>query len=191
MFSNVFPMFLLMADFLPEKRNCNSELLTGFSAQMGHPNLIVVVPNPNTVRWYHLFSSCALHHTSSARELHGSCCFYPPSVLSPSMLWVHQSISGLFPMSNSEFKTCYMTCNGPLKNTQRAKDLPPTTTDKSILSSCNGVLLLLSLWDMSQGVGSFPIICSASIFALGEHCNSELFTEKGEHPARVDIQHVE
>lgn len=32
----------------------------GFSAQMRHPNLVLVVPNPKTLRWHYLFFSCAL-----------------------------------------------------------------------------------------------------------------------------------
>lgn len=52
--------------------------------------------------------------------------------------------------------------------------IPQTTTDMSTVSSCNGVvLLLLSPWDLSQGLGTFPMVHSASVFALGELCNSE------------------
>lgn len=61
----------------------------------------------------------------------------------------------------------------PLK-INKGQKIPQTT----IVSSCNGVLLLLSRWDLSQGVGTFPIVHSVSIFALGEHCNSEWVTEE-------------
>lgn len=63
-------------------------------------------------------------------------------------------------MLNSEFKTCYITCNGPLQTNKQPKR---STTDKSIMGSFNRLLLLISLCDMSQGIGSFPIVRSASI----------------------------
>lgn len=82
--------------------------------------------------------------------------------------------SDLFAMLNSEFKTCYMTCNYPLKKTQtkpkkkttttkQTKKPPQSTTDRGIMSSFNGLLLVVSLCDMLQGIRSFPIVRSASI----------------------------
>lgn len=61
----------------------------------------------------------------------------------------------------------------PLKRNKGYKILQ-TTTDMSTVDSCKGiVLLLLLLWDLSQSLGTFPMVCSASVFALGELCNSE------------------
>lgn len=116
-------------------------------------------------------------------------------------------LSDFFARLNSEFKPSYITSYGPLKKKQ-----PKSTTDKSIMCTFNGLLLLISPCDMSQGSGSFPVVCSASTSAhvatrteiclsvwflqnvgnsvLGEQGSSERSTERGKHRVRIDIKHA-
>lgn len=127
-----------------------------------------------------------LHHARAARDPYK----YPLllSQCAPSLCSGHtKACLACFPCQIQNLKCVIWRVMVPLKRNKGYK-IPQTTTDTSTADSCKGiVLLLLLLWDLSQSLGTFPMVCSASVFALGELCNSEWFTEGENTPLGLTL----